>query len=308
MNFLKFFFALLGNQRGEVGDGADSSPSPQTDAGDKGVESTSDGDKKAPPEESFIDPGSLPEELKPHWKRMHGSFSREMGKIRESKKKIEEYDRFMTDPEYAKQTILAYASQLGLTVTEAQAAAQYVTSASPTSQQVKTTDVPPELVRAMKERLAPELQWTAEANAEAFWAANKIMLAPILRRFEEDHKTRIDREYGELEEELSLKAPGWEEKEDEMDGMLAFLQNQNQLRHPTYGSKLELLYNLATGNTRATQEAINRMSHAARNRSGIGSVGRQPAPDISEKIIKAKSDQEAWDLAADAALKATEQK
>lgn len=308
MKFWKRFFALLGNQRGEVGDGSSLTPSPEKDAGGKGVEGASDGDGKAQPEESFIDPGSLPEELKPHWKRMHGTFSREMGKIKDSKKKIEDYDRFMSDPEYAKQTILAYASRLGLTVTEAQAAAQYLASAPETSQSVKSADAPPELVQAVKERLTPELQWMADSIASAHWAANKMTLAPVLKRFEQDHKERVDKEYEELAEELSLKVPGWEDKEEEMDEMLAFLENTSQFRHPTYGSKLELLYNLATGNTRATQEAINRFSHAARNRSGISSAGRQSMPDISEKIVKAKTEQEAWDIAADAALKTVGQK
>jgi hypothetical protein len=239
---------------------------------------------------------------------MHGTFNREMSKIKDSKKKIEDYDRFMSDPEYARQTILAYASQLGLTVTEAQAAAQYVASAPRTSQPVKSADVPPDLIQAVKERLAPELQWMADSIASAHWAANKVTLAPVLRRFEEDHKTRVDKEYGELEEELSLKAPGWEEKEEEMDQMLTFFQDKNKFRHPIYGSKLELLHNLVTGNTRATQEAINRFSHAARNRSGISSVGRQSVPDISEKIVKAKTEQEAWDIAAGAALKTVGQK
>ena len=304
MKFWKLFFASLGNQRGQVGDGSTLAPSPEKDAGAKDSGGTSDGDGKAPPEESFIDPGSLPEELKPHWKRMHGTFSREMGKIKDSKKKIEDYDRFMSDPEYARQTILAYASQLGLTVTEAQAASQYLASAPGTNRPVKTADAPPELVGAIKERLAPELQWMADSIASAHWAANKMTLAPVLRRLEQDHQKGLDKEYEELGQELSLKALGWEDKEEEMDQMLAFLEDKNQLRHSTYGSKLELLYNLVTGNTRATQEAINRFSHAARNRSGISSVGRQSAPDISEKIIKAKTDQEAWDLAVDAALKA----
>lgn len=308
MKFWKLFFALLANRRGEAGDGSSLAPSPEKDAESHGAEGASGGDGKVPPEESFIDPGSLPEELKPHWKRMHGTFNREMSKIKESKKKIDDYDRFMSDPEYAKQTILAYASQLGLTVTEAQAAAQYAASASGGIQPVKNAEAPPELVRAMKERLAPELQWMAESNAEAYWAANKIMLAPILKRFDEDRKDRVDKEYEELAEELSLKAPGWEDKEEEMDGMLAFLENKSQFRHPTYGSKLELLHNLVTGNTRATQEAINRFSHAARNRSSIGSAGRQSVPDISEKIVKAKTEQEAWDIAADAALKTVAQK
>lgn len=307
MKFLKRFFALLGNQRGEVGDGPDPTPGPEKVGGGKEAEGASDGDGKAPPQESFIDPGSLPEELRPHWKRMHGTFSREMGKIKESKKKIEDYDRFMSDPEYAKQTILAYASRLGLTVTEAQAAAQYAASTSTVSP-VKTADVPSELVQAVKERLAPELQWMADSIASAHWAANKMTLAPIVRRFEEDRKERVDKDYEELAEELSLKVPGWEDKEEEMDGMLAFLENKSHFRHPTYGSKLELLYNLVTGNTRATQEAINRFSHAARNRSGIGSAGRQSTPDISEKVVKAKTEQEAWDIAADAALKTVGQK
>lgn len=254
-------------------------------------------------EESFIDPATLPEELKPHWKRMHGTFARKMGEINKSKEKIEAYDRFMTDNEYAKQTILAYASQLGLTVTEAQAAANYAASVAKTNRGNPISDAPQQLVQAVRERLSPELQWMADSIASAHWEANRLTIGPVLARLEGDKKKQRENEYDRYAAQLTEKVPGWENQEDAMNAIREFILDETSLYHPTYGSKLELFYNLATSNSRATQEAINRFSQAARNRSSIGGSGPQSQSNIAERVLKAKTEQEAWEIAANDAVK-----
>lgn len=300
MNFWKSLLALIADDKGQVGDEpepeGDQASLDEEDAGAEGAE-TSEGEE-AQPEESFIDPSQLPEELKPHWKRMHAAFSSKMKGIKDSRDKLDAYNRFFEDPEYAKQTIMAVAPKLGLNI-NGQAAPQ---QAPGQQAQQRATDVPPELVEAVRNNLAPELQWMADSIAASHWAANKVALKPIMDRFDSDRTDRFTREYESAAEELAAKVPGWETKEDDMTEMLDFIQDKTKLRHPVFGNKLELIYNMTTGNTRATQEAINRMSQAGRNRSSISSSTRHPVTNISQRVKEAKNEAEAWDIAAQGAI------
>ena len=265
----------------------------QASAGEK-----AEGEKEKA-QESFIDPKDLPEELKPHWKRMHSAFSRKMNEINKANEKIEAYDRFMSDPEYAKETIRAYAQKYGMSLVEQRAAENYIANAQGGQ---GNSDVPRQLIEAVGSKLAPELKWMAESIASAHWEANKLTVAPVIKRMQDSAKKQAKSEYDRMAQELSERAPTWEEKEDDMTSLLDFIQGEENY-HSEFGSKLEILYNIVTGNSRATQEAINRISSAAKNRGSIGSTGPKSSPDLSEKIRGAKNAQDAWKIAADAALK-----
>ncbi len=72
-------------------------------------------------EDQFYDPNDLPEELKPHWKKMQGTFTKKMQGIKSIREKSDMVDKFNTDPEYARQIIQQRAAAIGLTLTKAQA-------------------------------------------------------------------------------------------------------------------------------------------------------------------------------------------
>jgi len=76
-----------------------------------------------------------------------------------------------------------------------------------------------------------------------------------------------------------------------------FLES-DQLSHKRFGSKLALLYNLATGNAAAVTTATRRMVDAGRHRVTSGQPTRPQVVDVSEKVRGAKTNDEAWDIAA----------
>lgn len=286
-------FKLLLSERGEVGGG---------DTGDKGDQAqTQDPDPQtqAAQPESFIDPGSLPEELKPHWQRMHATFQKRMNEFKASKEKVEAYDRFMDDPEYARATIMQYAPQLGVQLAQAAQNGQ----AAPNAGQGRSSDVPPQILETVRNRLPAELQWMAEIQAATVWEATKALMTPYLQEQRKATQKQREAKYDELAGRLSEQAPGWESHEDDMDNLREFLQDKEQLEHPRWGNKLELLYNLATGNSLATRQAVNRMGAAARMKGSISTNSTRTSPNIVERVKNAKNDQEAMEIAAEAAMK-----
>lgn len=246
-------------------------------------------------EESFIDPSQLPEELKPHWKRMHRSYTKRLEEIKSVKDKAAMVDRFNTDSEFAIQTIQSRAAQLGIGLTKAQAADIAQSGASTNG------GAPAEFIKAMEDQLEPELKWAAKSLASSVWTANQMALEPMKKKNIQERDTQRAEEYEQLSEKLTGKAPGWEEHEDDMLELLDFVKSE-KMSHKRFGSKLELLHNLVTSNASAIKEATRRMSEAGRNRTSTGTTSRTSSPNIEDRVKKAKTNQEAWDIAAKHAL------
>ena len=247
----------------------------------------------------FYDPNELPEELKPHWKRMQGTFTKKMQGIKSLREKAEMVDKFNADPDYAIATIQQRAQQLGLSLSKAQAA-QVVAD-----QQASTgPEAPQELVNEIETRLKiqyPELAWMAKPMANSVWAAQQAANRPIKQKLEQDTAERRQEEYDALADELTNEMPGWEEHEDEMLELKTFLES-DKMKHPRFGSKLKILATLVTGNASAISAATQRITAAGRSRMVTGSTTRSSSPDISEQIRKAPSRNDAWDIAKRAAL------
>lgn len=270
-----------------------------TDASQTDADATDKGDKAPPEKESFIDPSELPEELKPHWKRMHRAYTKVMQGRKDLEEKAALVDRFGSDPNFALQTIQQAAAQMGYQLTKAQAAQVAATAAA-------EAGVPSELVEAVKARLTPELQWMAPQLAAGQWAGMQVALKPQQERQEADRKAQRESQFAELSEELTEAAPGWEEHEDEMNALLEFLRSDT-MTHRKYGSKLKLLYNLATGNAAAVGEAIRRQGEAARARTTSGQAGRGAGPNIEKTVRDRKlTETEAWGKAAEFAVQELE--
>jgi hypothetical protein len=198
-------------------------------------------------------------------------------------------DRFNSDPDFARQTILQRASQLGLNVAQP--------GQSPGMPNGQAKNMPQELVEAVKANLSPELQWMAPALAASQWAGMQMALQPIKEQQAQSARSTRDQQYDTLATQLSEKAPGWESHEEEMDTLLTFLQSP-KMTDRRWGSKLELLYRLTAGEGQATAEAARRMGLAAKNRTSVGSPMAAPTTNIAEQVKKPKNMQDAWDIAA----------
>ena len=119
---------LLGQERGEVGVDAGMVGSESIDAAGDSPEASFDGftndddttgvtvreevpeqgqhaplpqqpTPDASQDESFIDPASLPPELKPHWSRMHRAYTQALEGARGVQDKASTVDRFYSDPQ-----------------------------------------------------------------------------------------------------------------------------------------------------------------------------------------------------------------
>jgi len=120
----------------------------------------------APPatEESFIDVSQLPDELKPHWKRMHGAYTKAQQRFRDAGEKAALVDRFNTDPAFMLQTVQQAAAQLGYQMVKAGDGT--VAAAQPPAGQPGQAPTPPQLVEAVRSRLDPSLHPSRLSQAE----------------------------------------------------------------------------------------------------------------------------------------------
>lgn len=256
-----------------------------------------------PSAEQFVNPAELPEELVPLYKRMQASFTKKMqslsGERTGLRQKADGYDRLMNDPDYARQVIMEAAPRLGLSV--AKQSGNGASAPAAAALQGDTSAPPADFVEAIKGRLKPEMQWMAEDLAQANWQATRMLMAPYMERQQQELRGRRTKDYESLADELSTKVPDWAEHEEDMAELLRFLASDT-LTHPVYGSKIELLYNTVTKNSVATREAVKRMSNAGRSRTTTGRVETSTRSNLAEEVRKAPNMQDAWKLAAAAAL------
>ena len=321
MNFFKRFWMMLINERGQVpGEGepekeelekgpegeeetlteTPAGDPPATDQPEKQAQTDFLSDSKKRAEVMALINGNPA--LKQAYGWMQSGYQKKMAKSKELEQKASLVDRFYSEPQFAIQTIQEVAKQHGYTLTRAQAGAIASGNAALPQAATGASNVPPEYIEMAKQSLPPELQWMAESQAKATYnmvqAGITAALKPYEQKTQEATKAQMDKEYEGMAEELSKTVPGWEEHEDEMSELLDFLHS-GQMRHKKYGSKLQLLYNMVTGNAVATQEAGKRIAQAAKNRTSSSQAVRTTT-NIGERIRKA-SNNDAWALAAQAA-------
>lgn len=256
----------------------------------------------APPEESFIDPSQLPDDIKPHWKRMHGAYTKTREELKQGREAYAQVQRFYQDAAYQEQLLRQVATQRGWRVVGPNEQAP----AAATAQQNGTlsAQAPPHLVDTIKQRLAPELQWMAQSLAESQWAAVQEATRPLLQKQETDTRNKIQQDIEEASAELGTKFPGWEAEEDSMNDVFEWLSS-GSMRHPQYGNRMEALYKftqmLKGHNGHAVQEAGKRMAEAARNRTVSSQATRPSTENWSEQIRTAKTSRDAFAIAQKAA-------
>lgn len=269
-----------------------------TSGGDDGSTTPSLEAQAKPKEESFIDPSQLPDELKPHWKRMHGAYTKSREELKQGREAAAQVNRFYSDPEFALQTMQQAASKFGYQITKAGAPSQ-------PSQTEAANGVPSHFVEKIRNSLSPELQWMAPQLANAQWAGVQDMVKPLYEKQAAGEQATKSAEYDALAGELDSKHPGWDEQEQEMNTVLQWLQG-GTMKHPKYGNRLEAVYKLTqllTGhNGAAVAEAARRMGDAARSRTTTGQVTRPNIENSADRVRKAKSRNEAWEIAAEVGL------
>jgi hypothetical protein len=303
----EWLLTTLLSETGEVGDsteeqqaeaetpvtGQDDQPQVEADAFEQ-AHASGETSQHQETEENFIDPKDLPDEIKPHWKRMHREYNKRLKDIKDLKSKASTYDRFYNDSAFADQVLQEWANRNGFTLTRSG-------EVKPTQQSQQQAKAPPELVEHVKSQLSPELQWMAESQANSIWAAQQMMLAPLQRQQQERQLEARNAEYDKYAEELSETAPEWEDKEEEMTDLLHFL-NGSEMNHKKYGNKLSLLYNVVTGNAAAISQATKRMVAGVKNKNTNGNRNTtRTSPNLAERIKKANN-RDAWDMAVQAAL------
>ena len=244
-----------------------------------------------------LDPTKLPIEIQPIFKKMQGAYTKRMQEAAEWKRQAEIVERFRNDRDFGFQTVAQWAAANGYSIAP-------VGQSQPQAQQSNRPGQSTQVMEAFKQNLPQELQWIAEGAAPALQAAVQSLLAPVVEQLQQtqqqNSRQAMEREWDTLAEELSNVAPGWEEHEQEMSDLLDFLQGQ-QMRHPKYGSKHQLLYNLVTGNAAATAQVTRRMQQAATNRPASGITTGRTTSNLQDRIRQAKSSQDAFRLAAQAA-------
>ena len=250
---------------------------------------------------STLDPTKLPPEMQPIFKRMQGAYTKKMQDAAALREKASVVDRFYQDRDYAFQTLAQWAAQNGYQIAPVGQLQQQQRQA----QQAPAAD---QITEAIKAKLPPELQWMADSQAPAIQAAVQQMLAPVVQQLAQSQQAQsrqyAEREWDKLAAELSEKAPGWEQHEEDMCELLDFLTSNN-MSHPRYGSKHQILYDLVTKNAAAQADVTRRMNQAVKNRPSSGVSTRNATSNFQDRIRSAKSAQDAFRLAVQAAEQAS---
>lgn len=316
---------LLGNQRGETPNPGTTPNEPTTvpderptaAPGEEGAEGTppneegsegkSGGDESQPGyKEGFMAPKDMPAEIKGHFDRMLSSYQRKLEEVAGIKDNAENVDKFYSDPAYARQVITARANQLGMNLTEASDGGSPSRPAATVG--VNQVPAPDHLVKQFETRYGEGNEAQARTDADMLYNNTldtmRTVLKPLQEKAEETRQADAETEYKRQAESLSQAHPGWEDNEDAMDGLLEFMQGTAQ-NHPVYGSKLLRLYqlnDLVNGNGNATAEAVRRIGNAGKNRITTGRPGGTGIINTDDRVMKAKNNQEAFKIAADAAV------
>lgn len=256
----------------------------------------------APQEESFIDPSQLPDDIKPHWKRMHAAYTKTREDLKSGREARSEIQKFYSDLEYQERILNQVATQRGYKLVrpgEQPTAQPSATGSQPAGQ------APADFVEKIKVNLAPELQWMAPSLAATQWAAVQAAIQPLMQERQQEKQSSKAQEYQTAADELGTKFPGWEAEEENMNELLGFLQG-GQMRHPKFGNRLEVLYKAAqllNGHQgHVVQDYAKRTSEAARSRTVSSNAAKPSLENYQERIRKAPNQRDAFAIAAQVGL------
>lgn len=159
---------------------------------------------QAPAEDSFFDPSTLSDELKPAYKQMQAQFTKKMQAIRDQRQKVEAYDAFMQNPE---EQIQRLAQQYGYNLQKGQ------------QQQTQA----PQQGGPIPDDWQPQT-WQEVMNVATQVAQQQIMqqLAPVLQPLYQTVESITSKN---IETQLDQVDPNWRMYEDDIKA--------NMKEHPT---------------------------------------------------------------------------
>lgn len=252
----------------------------------------------APHDESFIDPSQLPDEIKPHWKRMHAAYTKTREELKSGRQAYSEIQKFYSDLDYQERILQQVATQRGYKLVRPNEQTT-APSASPAGQ--PAGQAPADFVQKIEARLPPELKWMAPSLAATQWEGIQAAMQPLMQERQAEKQSSKAQEYETAASELGGKFPGWEAEEDNMNELLGFLQG-GSMRHPKFGNRLEVLYKaaqlLAGHQGHVVQEYGKRTAEAARSRTVSSNAARPSVENYAEQIRKAPNARDAFAIAA----------
>jgi hypothetical protein len=210
---------------------------------------------QASAEETFFDPASVPEDLKPAYKNMQRAFGRKMESIKAGREKIEAFDAFNSDPIGSLQKL---ATQYGFNLTRGEAQQIANQQAGNTNWEPQSWD---EVLTKAEERAYARLQREQQ---------------PIQGELQRLRKSN-------LETYLDSNAPDWREYEDSM--------MDNLREHPTLVNNPMKLYRLSvppeTIEGRAMQKALKKLEDKAQSvkTGGSSTTTRQASEGLPDKEL-----------------------
>ena len=213
-------------------------------------------------EETFFDPKSVPEELKPAYNQMRNAFTKKMQGLSQDKNKVEAYNAFISDPVANMQR---FAKQYGYNLTRAEAAAAVNTPGQqgtdlknwqPQSWDEVVSTIEQRAIEKMNERLAPVFQGVQQVTAH------------------------------NIEQQLTQIDENWRMYEDDMKANIS--------AHPTLVKDVAKLYRMSVPEEvltrRAVQTALKKLEDKAKGAQVHGSQNTArsaPAPKAAKNFQEA---------------------
>ena len=152
----------------------------------------------------------------------------------------------------------------------------------------------------VQRELGNDLAFLAPALAKAMQVAVKNAIAPYEATMQHQQRASLQTQQQTLQAEMDAKYPGWDEQYgQDIQSLNQFLAS-DQLVHPKYGSRFELLYKLANRD-QSRIDALRTAQQAARSRQSVSRSGPPTQPNIRDRVMKPARDHEAFMLAARAA-------
>lgn len=148
--------------------------------------------------------------------------------------------------------------------------------------------------------LGEDIQFLAAPLAKAVQAAIQQAIRPFEEQTRAQQQQSRQAQHEAALSELDQKYPGWETHYAEDMATLAQFLAGEQVRHPKYGNKMELLLKILNPD-HARIDAMRQQQRAARSQQGRSRPGPAAQPSVRDIVLKTPDTHKAFMLAAQAA-------
>lgn len=222
--------------------------------------------------------------------------NQELSRLQEENRRLAErvrmVDQFEQNPEAVMRDI---ASRMGMDLVPRQG-----------SQTQDNNRPPREFEDNLSKNLPPEMQFMAGSLAPAVWTAIQESMKPFVERQTQERARASTQERDAIVADMDTRYPQWRDHLPEMESLYDWIKGVaagGSARHPKYGSLQETLFRLVTGDGQATATAANRMRRSAQQGTSLSDTSRESTPSVEALIGKAKTRDERFKIAFQAALR-----